>query len=244
MRRSIKAIRMDIRKRAKCMEGENRGKPGPCPEGGEGVNSKQTALELSEGLSDQDKRTLIGGSVLEGGKLNVSGVTPLEMGEHGIMTNFRHPKLEICERAIGIDREGNKFIENMNIEIKPEYQGKGLGTAIFTSQVEQASKAGFKYLRAVAEGKAGSEFNGYYTWPRLGYNQTLESLEKTKPKLTAKIRENFPNAESILDIFEEEGGSEWWKQNGRTLPDARFDLTEGSRSMNVLNAYLKAKGLR
>jgi hypothetical protein len=42
---------------------------------------------------------------------------------------------------------------------------------------------------------------------------------------------------SILDLFAA-GGSQWWKANGRQF-DGKFDLTPGSRSMRVLEAYMK-----
>ncbi len=84
--------------------------------------------------------------------------------------------------------------------------------------------------------------NGYYTWPRLGYDAPLSDVKvQISPSKWTELQQRFPNAQSILDIMETKDGRDWWKTNGRDLHNAKFDLAEGSRSRRVLEAYLAAR---
>lgn len=167
-----------------------------------------------------------------------------DLDAYGIEVNISHPKLSSCTRFFGIDADGNKFIKNELLVVKPMYRGEGLGTSIFASQVEQASKSGFSYIQTHAAGDKESTMNGYYTWPRLGYDQDLEDLRRYEDSVSVyeSAREKFPESRTVLDIMESPGGREWWKENGIDLRNARFDLREGSRSRQILASYLKEKG--
>ena len=163
-----------------------------------------------------------------------------ENGAEGVFVEVSHPDVTRCQRFIGTDSEGKKFIHNDVLVLHEGSQRTGIGTDIFSGEVEEAAKRGFDYIGTVAAGAADEGFNGYYTWPRLGYDESLESLDRYNPTLVEKIRAKFPDAESILDVFEA-GGSKWWKENGSILYNAKFDLTEDSRSRQVLNSYLAAR---
>ena len=84
---------------------------------------------------------------------------------------------------------------------------------------------------------------GYLLWPKCGFDQTLDELEKGTdnaddvrkgtpaafPVVAAAIRQQFRDqVKSIQDLFDEEGGPEWWQTNGVELYNAVFDLTAGS----------------
>lgn len=162
-------------------------------------------------------------------------------GAEGIMVEIEHPKLVNCERFMGIDADGEKFIHNELLEVKKEFRKSGIGSQLFADEVKNAAAKGFKYIHTEAAGYPGHTMNGYYTWPRLGYDETLESLNRYKPALVEDIRNEFPGADSVLDVFDMEGGREWWKENGDSLRNAKFDLAEGSRSRQVLDDYMKTK---
>lgn len=138
-------------------------------------------------------------------------------------------------RALKIDDRGRKFIHNVVFELHPEAQGSHLGTAVLARQVSQAQKRGFDYLECKA---ASSGYNGYYTWPRLGFNQPLSTLN---PQASRRVYEVFPSAKSILDVMRSKKGREWWKTNRIALPQARFNLKPGSRSNRVLQSYLETE---
>lgn len=128
------------------------------------------------------------------------------------------------------DDKGEVTIYNESIHITDT--GTGLGTQILSNQVEQASNAGFKKIVAAAAGRPGSVWNGYYTWPRLGYDAAIPNDVKLPP--------GYAGAKNISDLLEKEGGAKWWKENGKEF-DATFDLSPGSKSRKVLDAYNKAK---
>lgn len=194
------------------------------------------------GIPDSGDDTTVTWGKVERWEGHYSDDVPLDA--YGFEVTIGHPKLKDCRRFIGIDAEGRKFIKNDLIEIKKEYQGEGLGTTIFSAQVAQAAEQGFDYIQCHAAGEPGGRMNGYYSWPRMGYDESVESIRKHNHSLAGKIEEAFPDAESVLDIFESPGGEEWWKANGSDLYDARFDLSEGSRSREVLAAYLAERAKR
>lgn len=162
----------------------------------------------------------------------------------GIRVHVSHPKLDSCRRFIGIDKEGNRFVKNEIIGVSPKYQKEGLGVEIFSRQVENASVDGFAYISTHAAGKHGSNMNGYYTWPRFGYDESIQSLSRKNWRLARKVKEKYPEAKSIRDVMKTKEGRDWWKENGADLRNARFDLTEGSVSRQVLNAYIEERAAK
>ncbi len=132
-------------------------------------------------------------------------------------------------------------IENYRLNIEPSEARKGLGTRILATQVDEAIKIGtFDKIHTTAAGFFGSKRNGYYTWPRLGYDASLVGVKKDHLFLEQKLNDNYPNAKMISDIFATEGGPKWWRENGKNI-DVAFDLTSGSLSRRVLHTYLTEK---
>lgn len=164
-------------------------------------------------------------------------------GAVGIRVTVAHSKLKSgnVSRFIGIDRNGKKFIKNEILIVEKEHQKSGIGLEIFARQVENASEQGFDYISTHAAGGPKSEFNGYYTWPRFGYNESLSSIERKSPKLAEKIRDVFPDARHMRDVMATKEGRDWWKANGRDLYNAKFDLKPNSWSQYILSEYLAEK---
>jgi len=162
----------------------------------------------------------------------------------GYEVNIHHPKLERYTNFILVDAYGNKFIHFDTIIISKKYQGQGLGTEIFSDMAKNAAAEGFKYIHTHAAGKNNSSMNGYYTWPLMGCNETIDDIARHTPRKAEEIRDKFPDADDILDVLAEPGGREWWKENGMDLYNAKFDLTEGSKSWDVLNAYITEREKR
>jgi hypothetical protein len=111
-------------------------------------------------------------------------------------------------------------------------QGRGLGLCIFHRQAMAAAALGVDRIELVA-GRRADE-NGYYTWPRLGFEGVLP----------ARLRHILPvgleRARTVLDLMECEKGRLWWREHGVTIR-AMFDLLAGSRSRVVLERYRRAK---
>lgn len=136
-----------------------------------------------------------------------------------------------CIRLFNIK---DKWIENAYFAAQKT--GKGVGTNVFTSQVKAAVDLGFRDIITTATGEYGDEdYNGYYTWPRLGYDTEIYNLPQQK-----SIKREFPGAKSLSDLMKTPEGRSWWKQNGTTFK-AFFDLREGSQSRKVLEEYVAAK---
>lgn len=119
-------------------------------------------------------------------------------------------------------------------------QKTGLGSQVFTSQVSNLKEMG--YARIETWAAKGPGMNGYYTWPRLGYDQQISEFRDRRTR--ERITKAFPEAKSVLDITATPEGRAWWKKNGTQMRNAKFDLADGSRSMRVLESYLAERAAR
>jgi hypothetical protein len=175
-----------------------------------------------------------------------------------IQARIEHPDFEHWERHLRIDKDGTVYIWNEKMRVRADKQKSGLGASRLRAQVENAFYAGIGYIachaaRANAQNPDPQRsFVGYFLWPKYGFDQTLDELQEGTdnaddvrkgtpaafPEVAAAIRERFGgDVESIQDLFEEEGGFDWWKTNGVDLYHAVFDLTPGSRSLQIFNDY-------
>jgi hypothetical protein len=176
-----------------------------------------------------------------------------------IHARIEHADFEHWERHLRQDKDGTVYVWNEKIRIRAGKQGAGIGTSVLRAQVENAFYGGIAYIACHAA-KVNAQnpdpqrsFSGYARWPKLGFDQTLDELEKGTenaddvrkgtpsafPEVAKMIRARFgDNVESIQDLLDEEGGPEWWQINGVELYHAVFDLTAGSRSLKVFNEYL------
>lgn len=141
-------------------------------------------------------------------------------------------------RSLRLDPEtGKTIMRNDGFEIDPAAQGKGIGTQVFAKQVEHASKMGVSKITTVAAGDVNDpRYNGYSTWPKMGYDGPIP--DSTKAKLPAQ----FQSATKVSDLMKTPEGRELWKQHGKTTR-MEFDMTEGSYSRRTLEKYLEKKGV-
>jgi hypothetical protein len=109
---------------------------------------------------------------------------------------------------------------------------RGLGLQIFYRQATNAVARGVARIEAFAARRCDE--NGYYTWPRYGFDC----------RLPASIRCGLPigleDARTLLDVMACEKGREWWQQHGTALR-VRFDLAAGSRSRRTLAEYVRTR---
>ena len=119
-------------------------------------------------------------------------------------------------------RDGDKsVIENQNFTVHET--GNGTGTLVFARQVSAAISA--RVARIETYAARGEGMNGYYTWPRLGYDAPVPD-EVTLPA-------KFEGVERISQLMMTPDGRDWWKENGVST-GMTFDLNEGSLSRKVL----------
>lgn len=171
----------------------------------------------------------------------ITDTSPLDGFGESVVVTIRHPSLAACVRKIYMDDDGNVCCHNDLLEVADK-STRGLGTKIFADQVAACTAAGLKQIDCFA---ADHTMNGYYTWPRLGYDCDLAKLSEesttTMGTRLDKIREAYPKANTVQDIMDSEGGSEDWKRAKIDIPSAVFDLTPGSRSQKKLAAYVRHK---
>ncbi len=174
-------------------------------------------------------------------------LTNAALGTAGI--HIDHPAYN-SYREISHDAAGKLYMANETFYMKDDVDtGKGLGSQVFADQVASARENGVAYIKCyAAKGlDASNPGNGYYTWPRMGYDQKLDDFRKQSPEERATLKEaaeKFPGAKTILDVMKTQAGRDWWKKNGCSLANMKFDLSKGSRSLKVHAAYMKERQRR
>jgi GNAT superfamily N-acetyltransferase len=215
--------------------------------------SELLTLFLGDGAVPEDVAHVVG--ALDDAMVHLS---PSPDGQ-AIHAQIEHADFEQWERHLRKDKDGKIYVWNEKMRIRPEKQGAGIGASRLRAQVENAFYAGIAYLACHAARVNAQNpdprrgFIGYLLWPKCGFDQTLDDLEKGTdnaddvrkgtpaafPQVAEAIRELFGHdVKSIQDLFDEEGGPEWWQSNGVELYHATFGLTEGARSLRVFNEYL------
>lgn len=133
----------------------------------------------------------------------------------------------------------------------------GLGTRMLASQVGAAENDGFSFIEA--EAAKGGEMNGYYTWPRLGFNapltqEDLNDLEDHDPEAAWQVQQlaeadaNRMFEDAPVEIFHVMAIPEarkWWEREGHALM-ASFSVSDdfdGGKSYQLLRAYTEAKAM-
>lgn len=172
-------------------------------------------------------------------------VRPLPFGNGGLDVMIDHPHFD-AERQIKRDGDGKKYVHNDTFFVKEGVPtGTGLGLKVFGRQVENLKAHGFDRIEAYAQRAepdpiTPSGANGYFTWPRFGYNAPLNG-DHIDDAVVARARAKFPRAKTILDVMATKEGRDWWSEHGDGIHGMVFDLTDGSRSMKTLDGYRREK---
>jgi len=165
-------------------------------------------------------------------------------------------------RIIQLDVDGKpEFIKN-ELFTTNACLPDGLGTKVFTQQVIAAQEAGIKYIKTYAANEKWRGLVGYYVWPKFGYNTTISPyMTRMKTKITSSedqykmkalekwfndvLNKDLYTDSEIVDIYacKVNGkfiGQELWLKYGDGM-NMEFDLTPGSLSMRILDAYITLK---
>jgi hypothetical protein len=155
----------------------------------------------------------------------LDGMLYLEMGDPA--TAAYRAYYYVCRAAGRITLRNEGF----HIHLR-RLQSAGFGLQVFFRQARNAVMLGVDRITAVA-GRSCDE-NGYYTWPRFGFNGRLpQSLRRILPT-------GCRGARDVLAVMESEEGRRWWREHGDTVR-VTFDLTDGSRSRKTLREYVASK---
>lgn len=210
------------------------------------------ALE-GTGLGPDDVHKLVGAQngtsvmVRRGETYDGSG-TVLHLGVH-------HPALAHCTRTLVLSgHTGTLRCNNDMFFLHKGLEGGGFGMAQFSAQVQALVEIGADSIETCA-GK-GHGMNGYYTWARFGYDTELSDHFRSRirgravkffagkgidPQEAEQKAQALAGAKTVQDLMASEDGREFWKAKGY-MTSMSFDLTPGSKSVQVLNAYLEGKG--
>jgi GNAT superfamily N-acetyltransferase len=148
--------------------------------------------------------------------------------------------LEMCQPVTGFYRAAQRVrpardgpaIVIEGFCIHSSLRSRGLGLQIFSRQLVAASALGVAQIEITA-GRGEGE-NGYYTWPRFGFDGPLP------PEIRRSLPLGLDHARHVLDLMEDDLGRRWWKANGMAVRLA-FDLTVDSRSRHAFGRYVDAK---
>ena len=146
-------------------------------------------------------------------------------------------------------------IYNESFNVRPEMQGRGIGTKVLSQQVEMALALKFKSLETFAAGTGQDLRNemsndlGYYAWARLGYDgdvrQVIDARKEGTDEEFATIADfytRFGDVKKVSEMMMTEERRDWWKRFGGGF-DARFDLHPKSRARRVLAAYIAERAV-
>lgn len=99
---------------------------------------------------------------------------------------------------------------------------------VLLRQLYAARRWGLVQIRVVAQ--RGADDNGYYVWPRLGFDGPL----------TAAVRRRLPRehraAQRVLDLMESPAGRAWWRAHGAEL-ELAFDVDPNGRGWKMLRKH-------
>jgi hypothetical protein len=126
------------------------------------------------------------------------------------------------------------YIRNLSFSVTKTNR-KGVGLDVFYSQVQEAKKQGIN--RIIVQAGKGNGMNGYYTWARFGYEGTVNKdlIKSSDP--------NYPNTryakyKKVSEFMRDQDSRDYWKKHGHEY-DGKFDLSENSQSLKVLEDYYK-----
>ncbi len=134
-------------------------------------------------------------------------------------------------------------LHNGNFGIDDESPFKGHGKQLFANQVAAARSAGIKEMSTNAAGPGyGSEYNGHYTWPRLGYEGKISPTAfRNLPMPIQAQLDGMGKSRSLRALFDLPGGKEAWKKMHIGIVPMTFDLHPESANSKALAKYLAEK---
>lgn len=151
-----------------------------------------------------------------------------------------------ADRTLYMDN-GKLVCSNNALTIEDDSPHKGKGFQVFAAQVAALTKAGVSRIETYAAGRKGSPtYNGYYTWPRFGYDAhfggaNFDAFPPDVKERTEKILGSDQSKWTLRGLFDRvPGGRDAWKNHGGGGP-MQFDLSDGSPSQKALAAYIEER---
>ncbi len=201
---------------------------GRKPKGEAEHRAELVKSHLGQDMSNEQIAGLVGVHGANNYKVDIRG--------DAVQVSIDHPEFTM-KRTFTRDEDGKTVCNNDFLEVKGE-QGKGLGSKVFGEQVESLRQNGIDRMTTHAARETtteGKQYNGYYTWPRLGYNGAIPA------DLQADLPKGLKGSKDLHDLMKTKSGRDWWKQHGTDV-DVHFDLSKDSASSKIFDAYRAEKG--
>lgn len=149
----------------------------------------------------------------------------------GIICTVQHPLYEFNSiHMLGRQESGQWELSTQVIELKNDAP-HGTGTRIIAHQREAAMRMGFAALTLYAAKSEG--MNGYYTWPRMGFDLELRP-ENPLPK-------HMAHCTTSNELMQIPDGAAWWRSNGHG--GEAIMAFDNETSTNVWERYAQSKGI-
>ncbi len=159
----------------------------------------------------------------------------VEMGvyRHGLLMDYYDIDNRLYQGVCRVFRLRTLLVLRIeSLFVRRSSRGQRIGRTLFTRQVEAAFRLGFDRIVTIAGRRNGE--NGYYTWPRFGFNRRLPVA------IVQRLPSPLYGCEDLLDLLETPFGRYWWRRHGQTI-SVVFDLSRSSRSLRVFFGYLTAE---
>lgn len=216
------------------------------------VKAKSHTVEWSDDVTETHFHEFFGQKITDNQLADLVGAPPKALiSIDEIAGGF---SIDVSARRFSSMREiytndlGQKVCKNVGIAIDEKSPFKGQGAYLFAKQVEALKALGFSYIECNAVGgyyndkfDRPSGDNGYYTWPRLGYNGKIP--DRIWNIIPFEMKKALGSRRDVLALMALPGGKEWWKRNGGIF-EAVFDLDDDSLSMEVHRAYMEERRKR
>jgi hypothetical protein len=151
------------------------------------------------------------------------------------------------------------------MDVHPSARGQGIATRMLARLADQASALGVEEIEASCRrgfhwDDKTAPYSGWVFFPSMGFNCDVTVKEEAPHEVSDVRRFRLPmtgsdnammdrdawlvhdSPKTLLDLLRTQEGRAWWIENGTTV-EATFDLASGSRSRQVLQAALTARGI-
>jgi len=141
--------------------------------------------------------------------------------------------------------DGKLEVRYDRLSILPDARGTGFGAELLNNQVHAAEKSGVSRIRVEAVGNymENDLRNGYYAFPRMGFDGDLPGDWKGQMEANGAMGDALPadlqNATKVSDLMKTPQGREAWKKYGFPM-ELTLDTTPGSQGRKVFDAYYQS----
>lgn len=143
------------------------------------------------------------------------------------------------------DADGKEHVVLEHAHQQGSESGRGKGYLRFADQLAHLRKIGVDHVRVMCgAGDAHSpEWNGYYTWPRFGFDGKIANFQFRK--LSPEVRDRMAGLpQTFHSLFGVEGGADEWKKVGSDTGMLSFDTRPDSDHSKRFAAYYDDRSQR